>query len=92
MLKVMHGKQGLTFSLPLHFLADEVGESAVQRLLRLKVKVLIVLLTNNHPVWRLPLLIDDPHIKDAPPLGPATRTIHLWHSRSSAANSCMQSV
>lgn len=70
----MREKQVLTFSLPLHFLADEVGERAVQRLLWLEVKILIVLLADNHPVRRLPLLIDDPHIKDAAPLGPTTPT------------------
>ena len=83
--KTMFEKRGTTFSLPLHFLADEVGKGAVQRLLWLEVKVLIVLLANNHPVGRLPLLIDDPHVKDAPPLSPATRTKLLSYFCSSAA-------
>ena len=60
-----------TFSLTLHFLAEQVSKGSVKGLLRLEVKLLVIFLSDDHSVWSLPLLIHNAHVKYTATISPA---------------------
>lgn len=60
-----------TFSLALHFLAEQICKGPVKGLLRLQIKVLVVFLPNNYSVRSFSLLVHHTYIKNVATVCPA---------------------